>query len=214
MDTNKLNKLWNSHRNERWKKVTTKFPTKTCDYYISDHGRAKSVDKVTKKENFLKGSTLPSGHHTLNLRLKGNKNQHIYIHKFVAEQFIEKDSEDQCFAVHIDGDKANNHWENIAWKNQKELTEFQFKNGSFIKRSLNPLNHVKMTEEKVRLLKKRIKEGRTKKKILAKSFGITTMQLNRIERGENWGHVKLEEEEEAPKKVTSTFIFKKNRTRK
>ena len=198
-----------SHWNERWRKAITKYPTKTCDYYISDYGRAKSVDKLTGKENLLKGSVLKTtGHRTLNLRLKGNKNQHIYIHKFVAEQFVEKDSEDQCFAVHIDGNKKNNHWSNIAWKNQKELIAFQIEQGVFKKENRKKPSNEKMSDEKVLLLLKRIKEGKTKKKILAKSFGITPMQLNRIERGENWGHVRLEDEKKE-KKSPSISIFKK-----
>ncbi len=198
-----------SHWNERWRKVNTKYPTKTCDYYISDYGRAKSVDKITGKENLLKGSILKTtGHRSLNLRLKENKNQHIYIHKFVAEQFIEKDSEDQCFAVHIDGNKKNNHWSNIAWKNRKELVAFQIEQGVFKKENRKKPSNEKMSDEKVLLLLKRIKEGKTKKKILAKSFGITPMQLNRIERGENWGHIRLEDEKEE-KNTPSFSIFKK-----
>lgn len=195
-----------SHWNERWRKVITKFPTKTCDYYVSDYGRAKSVDKSTERENLLKGSILKStGHRTLNLRLKDNKNQHVYIHKFIAEHFVDKKSNDQCFVVHSDNNKNNNHWSNLIWKNQKELTEFQIKHGVFKKENRKKPTNEKMSAEKVRLLLKRIKEGKTKKKILAKSFGITPMQLNRIERGENWGHVRLEEEDNRDK----ASIFKK-----
>lgn len=202
MSTTKVN----SHWNERWEKVVTKFPTKRCDYYISDYGRAKSVEKLTKTENLLKGSLMKAtGHRTLNLRLEGGFNQHVFIHKYVAECFIKKENEDQSFVVHTDNNKSNNHWSNLEWKNQKELTAFQTKNGVFSKENRKNATHVKMTEEKVRLLKRRLKEGRTKKKILAKSFGITTMQLNRIERGENWGYVKIEVEKE----VITKSIFEK-----
>jgi len=195
-----------SHWNERWEKVITKFPTKRCDYFISDYGRAKSVDKLTKKENLLKGSILKTtGHRSLNLRLEENFNEHVYIHIYVAKCFVEKESEDQSFVLHKDNNKTNNHWENLQWANQKQLTAFQTKNGVFAKENRKNASHVKMTEEKVRLLKKRLKEGKTKKKILAKSFGITTMQLNRIERGENWGHVKIEEE----KIIRTKSIFEK-----
>ena len=47
-----------------------------------------------------------------------------------------------------------------------------------------------MTETRVALLKKRLLEKKTKRKILARNFGISEMQVKRIERGENWGYVK------------------------
>lgn len=43
-------------------------------------------------------------------------------------------------------------------------------------------------------LKKRILDPnrKTRLRLIAKEFGISEMQLNRIKRGENWGHIKVE----------------------
>ena len=39
---------------EKWAQVTFKRPTKTKDYFISNFGRSKSIDKETEEEKRLK----------------------------------------------------------------------------------------------------------------------------------------------------------------
>ncbi|MFT4033894.1 MAG: hypothetical protein QM669_15880, partial [Siphonobacter sp.] len=51
----------------------------------------------------------------------------------------------------------------------------------------------KLTESKVLMIKKMLKSDKNRLKMIAKQFGITHTQLNRIRSGENWGHVKVEE---------------------
>ncbi len=183
-----------SYWNERWAKVELEFPAKRCDYYISDYGRKKSVDRATGDERLLKGYVLKrSNYHALNIDLKENGTANFYIHRFVAEHFLDKPEEGKEFVVHKDGNKSNNFYQNLEWLSRGELTARQKEQGVFNPRNRKRRSATKMTESKVRLLKKRLKEGKTKKKILAKSFGITYMQLNRIERGENWGYVKVED---------------------
>ncbi len=177
-----------SHWNERWKKVETKAPTKKCDYFYSDYGRLKSVDKITEQEKLLKGSLMKQGFMQLNLKLKDNIRQGFYVHKLIAEEFI-KQPEGKKFVFHIDGNKLNNHWENLKWADRKEMTQHQIDQGVYLHENRKMPSHAKMNETKVRLLKKRLKEGKTKRKVLAKSFGITETQLRRIEKGENWGHI-------------------------
>lgn len=189
METTKVK----SHWNERWRQVITKCPTIRCNYFISDYGRMKSVEKATEKERLLKGSELKrSGHLTLNMHLQEKKMQNVYVHKFVAENFVEREREDQTFLIHKDLNKKNNYYQNLQWVSREELTQWQKDNGVYDINKKKRASHVKMTESKVRLLKTRLKEGKTKRKILAKSFGISTMQLSRIERGENWGHVTID----------------------
>jgi len=38
----------------------------------------------------------------------------------------------------------------------------------------------------------KLKRGKTKLYKIAKEFGITHTQLNRIRSGENWGHIKID----------------------
>lgn len=178
--------------NEKWIALKTPYPTKKSLYYISNYGRIKSVNRSTSDEALLKGSTLRGGYKQLNIRLSGNRRHSLYVHKFVAKHFIPKTNEEKEFVVHLDENKNNNHWQNLKWMTRAELTQWQIDHGIYKSENKKRASNTKMTESKVKLLKKWIQEGKTKKKILAKRFGISTMQLNRIERGENWGHVKLD----------------------
>ncbi len=184
----KVNKI-KSHWNERWKKVKTKAETKKCDYYFSDYGRLKSKDKITGTEKLLKGSLMKQGFLQLNLKLKDNIRQGFYVHKMVADAFLKKDKKRE-FVIHVDGNKLNNYWENLKLANRDEMTQHQINQGVYLHENRKMPSHAKMNETKVKLLKKRLREGKTKRKVLAKSFGITETQLRRIEKGENWGHVK------------------------
>jgi hypothetical protein len=189
MEKNKIKSFWN----EKWVLVKTKYPTATCNYMVSNHGRIKSVVKTTGTEKLIKGSTDNRGFTVVNIRLAGDKRGHFYPHKVIAEHFIPKPKGDGYeYIIHLDRDKKNNNWRNMKWVTQRQLFDDQKERGVGIysKEKHQNAKHVKMTETKVALLKKRIKEGKTKWKVLAKSFGITETQLRRIERGENWGYVK------------------------
>lgn len=193
MEANTIKSFWN----ERWAKVKTRVPTKQKEYFFSDYGRVKSIDKVTKREQLLKGSKTVQGFMLLNLRLEGDSTQGCYIHKLVAEEFCSKENENQKFVVHIDQDNLNNHYENLQWMTQREMTDFQIKNGVYDPRNRKPSPLNKMNPTRVRLLKKRLKQGKTKKQILAKNFNITMAQLRKIEKGIDWGYITLEDDNES-----------------
>jgi len=179
-----------SFYNERWVPVSCKAPTKQNNYEISDYGRIKSITKATGNERLLKGSIMGFGFVLLNLRLKDNIKQSIYVHRFVAEHFVEKEYGDQTFLVHINGEKKNNHFGNLKWLNQKELTAWQKETGVLANRIAARSLKYKMNETKVKLLKARYKKGKTKRSILAKQFNITEVHVERIIKGEYWAHVK------------------------
>jgi hypothetical protein len=50
----------------------------------------------------------------------------------------------------------------------------------------------KLTESKVRIIKRLLKSDKPRLSMIAKRFGITHTQLNRIRSGENWGHVEAD----------------------
>ena len=181
-----------SHWNEVWKKVETKAPTVKCDYFFSNYGRVKSINKTTDIETLLKCSNSKQiGYKVLNIRLEGGLRQGIYVHHLVAKAFVEKPSEKHKFAIHLDRNKFNNYWENLQWMTRQEMVDMQVVHGVYKNENRKTGKQVKMTETKVKLLKQRLKKGKTKKKVLAKNFGITVTQLKRIERGENWGYVTI-----------------------
>jgi len=181
--------------NEKWAKIDTISPTNQFDYYISNYGKIKSVNKINSNERLLKGSKLPrGGYRVLNIRLKGNNQQSIYIHKFVGEHFVPKGDDKREFVVHLDEDKGNNHWQNLKWMTRGELTKWQIDHGIFNPENKKRGSNTKLTETRVKMIKKWLNDGKTKKKVIAKKFGITEVHLKRIEKGQYWGYVELDGE--------------------
>ena len=203
MSVNKIK----SHWNERWSKVKAKADTKKCNYLFSDYGRLKSVDKMSGNEKLLRGSLMKQGFMQLNLKLEDGVRQGFYVHQLVASKFLKKDKS-KPMLIHIDGNKLNNYWENLQRVDRAGMTQHQIAQGVYLHENRKMPSHAKMNETKVRLLKKRLQEGKTKRKVLAKSFGITETQVRRIEKGENWGHVTVEEPKKAKVAVKAKPVAK------
>ncbi len=179
-----------SYKNEEWVKIKTDSPTRGSDYYFSDRGRMKSANKRTESEKLLKGSRDKYGNVRLSLQLAKGKRQQFYLHRLIGDAFIEKPSRKHKFLVHLDNNKENNKWKNIVWVDQAGLTEHQREHGVFDLSNRKRDPNYKLTEAKVRALKKSLKAGRTKKEALAAKYGITVEHVKLIERGKRWGHVK------------------------
>ena len=182
------NKIHQELIGERWVPLQIEEMAKSERYDISNFGRIKSY-KVNKEEgSIIKGSTL-KGYKILNIKLENGKRTTKYIHKLVAESFIPKDNPYQEYVIHLDFDKNNNHIDNLKWVTQETMFAHQKINPNYRR---GAINYAKLTETDVIRLKKKLKRGKNKLYKLAKEFGITHTQLNRIRKGENWGHVKID----------------------
>ena len=173
-------------------------------YAISNYGRVISYTDTIEKGMLIKGGTL-RGYATLPLR-PGGVSKTFYVHKLVAENFIEKTNEDQQYVIHIDYNKSNNYIENLKWANKAEMFAHQQKNPVVLsartkQKGRKTQEGHKLTATQVMRLKKRIMDPnrKTRLKIIAKEFGISEMQLYRIKSGENWGHIEVTIKEEKTK---------------
>jgi DNA-binding Xre family transcriptional regulator len=118
------------------------------------------------------------------------------VHKLVAEAFCKKPNDEHEFVIHLDFKKENNHADNLKWVTRDMLSEHHKENPNY--KNINRkgrITNAKLTESDVIRLKKKLKRGKYKLYKLAKEFGITHTQLNRIRSGENWGHVTIPEED-------------------
>jgi hypothetical protein len=175
--------------NEKWKEI--EFDAKISEdekFKISNHGRiinCKLEKEILVKEYFINGYQ--------NLPLKQRKNgkqTSRYIHKLVAEHFLEKN--DGVCVIHLNYDKTDNRLENLKWATKREKEIHQFSNPEYKNKVRKYPTNAKLTETRVKLLKRKINDPnrRTRLKMIAKQFGISEMQLYRIKIGENWGYVK------------------------
>jgi hypothetical protein len=111
----------------------------------------------------------------------------------VAEEFSEKPSTFHDNVIHIDFNKWNNHIDNLKWVTRSEMFSHSRKSprtAAAIERRKGEITNSKLTETEVMRLKKKLQRGKTPLYKIAKEFGITHTQLNRIRRGENWGTCK------------------------
>ena len=173
---------------EMWKPLSIKGMAKNESYHISNFGRIKSFKTNKTDGAIIKGSTL-KGYKILNIKLEDEKRTTKYIHKLVAENFIHKENKLQQYVIHLDFDKDNNHFENLKWVTKETMFAHQKINPNYKR---GAINYSKLTETDVIRLKKKLARGKNKLYKLAKEFGITHTQLNRIRKGENWGHVKID----------------------
>lgn len=96
-------------------------------YAVSSMGRVRS--NISGK--ILSTRRARNGYLRVNLR-KGNvkyeKPTVIHVHKLVAEAFLSPIKGKTC-VNHIDGNKTNNHVDNLEWVTNKENTEHAIRNG-------------------------------------------------------------------------------------
>lgn len=181
-----------SYWNEKWVPITFAGVQNPPRYEVSNYGRLKSFQGDPVYGALIKGSVI-QGYRSLNIRA-GGKTMNHYIHKLVAIHFLKQPSAAHTYVIHLDHNKQNNYFENLKWATKDEMIEHNRHNPNIINRELpKRTRNYKLTESKVLIIKKLLKNDKNRLKMIAKQFGITHTQLNRIRSGENWKHVSLEE---------------------
>lgn len=200
---------------EVWQKVDFGSPTLHFDYYISNMGRIKSHHKRTTGERLLKGSVDHRGFRRLHIRLADKSYGELALHIFIATHFCEKPSDEFNHAVHLDYDRSNNKWTNIKWMDHEKWRAYLRKSPTYKETREKKEKHYRMNPERVSLLKSLLKKTKIKKKDLAVAFGITPMQIYRIEKGMNWSHVEPSKEDlKAAEEMSLEDVKKKMKTNK
>jgi DNA-directed RNA polymerase specialized sigma subunit len=93
----------------------------------------------------------------------------------------------------LDGNLKNNHVSNLEWHTKESLA---VKHRDFLKQKYSnaprpkQISNSKLKESDISLLKSMLQRGIVQAKI-AKMFCISEMQVTRIKRGENWGHIQV-----------------------
>lgn len=180
------------YKSEYWKEVDFQTKMRHCRYEISNMGRVRSFAKDKVNGRIINGSNI-SGYKSMMVRFRSQEKkvftQQFYIHRLVAEAFIPKQNKDQHFVIHLDYNKLNNSIHNLEWATEEQLNEHNNRNPLVLEKRVSGY---KLTENDVKIIKKLLKSNKTRLSMIAKRFGITHTQLNRIRSGENWGHVKEE----------------------
>lgn len=108
---------------EIWKIVELDFPS--TGLLISSHGNLKRLDFKDKKigDN-------GAGYKLVKASKLGQRaDKKFYVHRLVAQKFLDSPEQHQIQVNHIDGDKSNNHHSNLEWVSAKENIKHMHENG-------------------------------------------------------------------------------------
>jgi hypothetical protein len=186
--------------NELFREIEIGVPLK-YRYAVSNRGRLISFSENFNDGRLLKGS-MCDGYRTFRYKKTVNgtsTSKTFFIYKLVAEFFIPKTSEDQQHVLHLDYVRDNDLVKNLKWATYEERLEHYRRSPHVINSKKKLIEHNikadgrKLTATRVMYLKKLLNDpnNKTRMKMLAKQFGISEMQVSRIKRGENWGHIKV-----------------------
>lgn len=153
----------------RMKSIGGKFSTKHPDGYITDG----SVDVV--------------GYRVVTMRKPGKRAQKR-IHSLVANAFLVRPLGSECIN-HIDGNKMNNHVDNLEWTTLRENCMHAIRIGMIhhLKGERHPMS--KLCESQVLKMRELRASGMTYSE-LGKAFGVSRRQASDVVRGVNWGWLK------------------------
>ncbi|WP_188766532.1 HNH endonuclease [Emticicia aquatilis] len=190
---------FHSYPNEIWREFKPEGAKRR--YMASNLGRVASFYEDLHKDGYIlkltKSNPISGLRIALKMYYKGDrlsrrgepisevKNISYPVHNIIAELFLDKPTEDQVQVIHIDHDKFNNEVSNLRWATKNEAWK-HFKSSEHYK---PPQKGPKLTIDRVRLIKRKILEGKTKQSLLAKQFGLSEMGIYRIKTGKLWAHV-------------------------
>lgn len=155
-------------------------------YEVSSYGRFKALHRlITYKdgrsgfrvEKAIKGSLGSNGYYTISLDTKTKK----LAHRLVAEAFLEF-QEYRITVNHKDGNKINNHIENLEWSTYKENNNHARKTG-LCNQHGNNTNLTKFSEQLICSLKKVQVKYNTSATDLAELFDMSKSHVYEILNG-------------------------------
>ncbi|AWA30129.1 hypothetical protein HYN48_08580 [Flavobacterium magnum] len=185
---------------EEFREVTIPFNLK-FRYAVSNHGRLVSFTDNPKNGTLLKGGR-SDGYKTIQckVRIDGKVvNKNILLYRLVAELFLTPPSPEHKFILHKDHDRANDHYKNLLWATYEEKLAHHKASPHVIKAKKKLIEYnikadgKKLSVTKVIYIKKLLQDPnrKTRLKMIAKQFGVSEMQIRRIQSGENWSSVKV-----------------------
>jgi hypothetical protein len=152
------------------------------DYQVSNVGRVRSLDGFASDGRKRRGKILSLGNHSqgyCNVSLGGNS---FYVHRLVAENFIEN-PENKPFVNHKNCNKKDNNIDNLEWSTESENQRHAIFNG------LKPLGELhpkaKLTNDQVVFIKENYKprDKQFSGAKLAEMFNVSTATISEIVNG-------------------------------
>ena len=165
-------------------------------YQVSNYGRVKSLERKVKSkggfrkvsERILKPMVTSYGYRAVSFYNPNNKKYKI--HRLVVQAFLNNPNNYEQ-VNHIDGDKTNNHVDNLEWCSHEMNMQHAHKTGLKNMKHLTGHNHPnsKLTDKDVKEIREKyIPKIYTLKK-LAEEYGVDYSVIHKIIKRKNWKHI-------------------------
>ncbi len=89
-------------------------------FKLSNHGRVVRIKKgVGQEESFLPKEI--GGYKYISFTTRNGSRETIYLHRLVAEFFVEPSGDQEVFVIHKDYNRKNNRHDNLEWVTKEVL---------------------------------------------------------------------------------------------
>lgn len=166
-------------------------------YAVSNTGkiRRERVDKLDNRGRTYKRHSLLSFNADRNGYQKAwlwnrnaRKRDGYPIHRLVAEYFIGPCPPEKNEINHKDGDKGNNHVDNLEWVTHRENMQHSWRELGRKAARGSRASKAKLAESDIPVIRALIQKGVSERKI-AKRFGVSHVTIGQIKRGKAWAHI-------------------------
>lgn len=155
-------------------------------YEINCFGEIRNISTQIRKYVYLHST----GYWYVQFK-KDGKTYSRKLHRLVAEYFVAKPSgveEDLLVVKHLDNDKANTIYTNLAWDTQYNNTQDAYRDGLIPAMQGESNGRSVLTEVFVEELCRNFEEGMTPSEAV-EIFGISRQQATKIRAGYAWKHI-------------------------
>lgn len=181
--------------NEIWKNLKyVKGYEKYSQYEISSYGRIRSLDVTypngKRKIGKIKKIRLNEKGYCVTTLSLNNKSKTVRIHRLVALAFI-PNPENKPEVNHKDGNKENNHVDNLEWVTRKENMKHAYENRLFVHGE--NMHNSKLKPDDVMEIKKEYKRlgDNFDYKYFSNKYNVGLATIYDITSERTWKHVKV-----------------------
>ena len=154
-------------------------------YFISNHGDVKSY-RVCENGRILKPQNTGQGYLSYSLRKNGETHP-FSAHRLVAIHFVDNALNKER-VNHIDGDKTNNHANNLEWVTIKENMSHAYENGLINQSGENNANAT-LTENDVLQIRSLGYHGWFTYAEISDAYGVSITSVWRIIKRKRWANI-------------------------
>jgi hypothetical protein len=155
------------------------------NYMVSDCGKVLSLNyNHSGKRKILANLSSSGGYWGIGLNSNG-KTKRFLVHRLVAMHYCEN-PDNKPYVNHIDGDKQNNHQNNLEWCTHRENMLHASKNG-LMSRGENQ-HHSKLKEVDVLEIVELRKGGLTQE-VISNRFNVKRKAISDICIGKSWSYL-------------------------